>query len=81
MKTIKIDNKNLTAEEQKIVMKFFRQEPLTHAELKIAQKYSRSVKLALAEKQSAPVFNQVMLSSLKHGIETGATVSPAILKE
>lgn len=90
LKTIKIDNKNLTAEEQKIVMKFFRQEPLTHAELKIAQKYSRSVKLALAEKQSAPVFNQVMLSSLKHGIETGATtfekleksgVSPAILKE
>lgn len=90
LKTIKIDNKNLTAEEQKIVMKFFRQEPLTQAELKIAQKYSRPVKLALAEKQSAPVFNQVMLSSLKHGIETGATtfekleksgVSPAILKE
>lgn len=90
LKTIKIDNKALTADEQKIMMKFFNLEPLTQAELKIAQKYSRTVKLALAEKQSAPVFNQVMLSSLKHAVETGAAtieqieksgVSPAIVKE
>ncbi len=90
LKTIKIDNKALTTEEQNIIMKFFKQESLTQAELKIAQKYSRPVKLALAEKQSAPVFNQVMLSSLKHSVETGATtiekleksgVSPDIIKE
>lgn len=90
LKTIKIDNKALTESEQQIVMKFFRQEPLTQAELKIAQKYSRPVKIALAEKQSAPVFNQVMLSSLKHSIETGATtiekleksgIDSAIIKE
>lgn len=90
LKTIKIENKALTADEQKIMMKFFNLEPLTQAELKIAQKYSRTVKLALAEKQSAPVFNQVMLSSLKHAVETGAAtieqieksgVSPAIVKE
>lgn len=73
LKTIKIENKALTAEEQSIMMKFFRQEPLTQTELKLAQKYSRPVKLALAEKQSAPVFNQVMLSSLKHALDTGAT--------
>jgi len=73
LKTIKIENKALTAEEQNIMMKFFRQEPLTNAELKLAQKYSRPVKLALAEKQSAPVFNQVMLASLKHALDTGAT--------
>lgn len=80
LKTIKINNKALTAEEQNIIMKFFKQEPLTKAEMQIAQKYSRPVKLALAEKQSAPVFNQVMLSSLKHGIESGATTIAQIEK-
>lgn len=80
LKTIKIENKTLTKQEQQIMMKLFRQEPLTQLELKVAQKYSRAVKLALAEKQSAPVFNQVMLSSLKHAVETGAATMEKLEK-
>lgn len=73
LKTLKIGERNLTAKEQSIIQRFFRNEKLTDEELKIAQKYSRTVKLALAEKQSAPVFNRVMLSSLKEALESGAT--------
>lgn len=80
LKTLKIQNKTLTAEEQKIMQKFLSNETLSAQEAKIAQKYSRAVKLALAEKQSAPVVNQIMVSSLQSALNSGATTIEQIEK-
>lgn len=80
LKTLKIQNRNLTAEEQKIMQKYFSKEALSAEEMKVAQKYSRAVKLALAEKQSAPAVNQIMVSSLQSAINSGATTIEQIEK-
>lgn len=80
LKTLKIQGKALTAQEQTIMQKFFANKALTEEELKVAQKYSRTVKLALAEKQSAPVVNQILVSSLKSALDRGVTTMAQIEK-
>lgn len=71
IKNIKIDGKTLSADEQKIMQRFFRNEKLSPAELETAQKYSRQIKLALAERQSEPVVRMVELSALKQALNEG----------
>lgn len=80
LKTLQIKGKSLTTNEQKVMQKFFANEKLTAEELKIAQTYSRPVKLALAEKQSAPVVNQILVSSLKSALDRGVTTMEQIEK-
>jgi hypothetical protein len=87
---IKIDGKNLTKTERKIMLKVFNGENISNKEANTIGKVRRRVKLALAEKQSTPVVKQTMFSALQDALNRNiitmkqiekSNLNPEIIKE
>ncbi len=74
VKKATINGKNLTTSEQRLVKRLFRNDPtLTASEIEKAEELAKPVKMLLAEKQSQPVFERMLLCNIKSALERKVT--------
>lgn len=74
IKKATINGKKLSTSEQRLVKRLFRNDPtLTASEIEKAEELARPVKMLLAEKQSQPVFERMLLCNIKSALERKVT--------
>lgn len=76
MKAIKteINGKKLSTGEQRLVKRLFRNDPtLTASEIEKAEELAKPIKMHLAELQSKPVFDRMLLCNIKSALERKVT--------
>ena len=74
IKQAKHNGKKLTTSEQRLVKRLFRNDPtLTASEIEKAEELAKPVKMLLAEKQSQPVFERMLLCNIKSALERKVT--------
>lgn len=74
IKKATINGKKLSTSEQRLVKRLFRNDPtLTASEIEKAEELARPVKILLAEKQSQPVFERMLLCNIKSALERKVT--------
>ena len=70
----RVDNRPLTRREKRFVARLLNNDAgLSKTQKKAAEKYVRAVKANLAEKQSEPVYNRLMLSMMKDALNRNIT--------
>lgn len=73
-KARKFNQEKLTTSEQRLVRRLFRNDPtLTASEIEKAEELAKPVKMYLAEQQSNPVFNRMLLCNIKSALERKVT--------
>lgn len=74
VKKATINGKNLTTSEQRLVKRLFRNDPtLTASEIEKAEELAKPIKMYLAEKQSQPVFERMLLCNIKSALQRKVT--------
>ena len=74
IKQAKHNGKKLSTSEQRLVKRLFRNDPtLTAAEIDKAEELSKPVKMFLAEQQTNPVFEKMLLCNIKSALERKVT--------
>jgi len=78
---IEIKGKKLTASEQRLVKRLFRNDPtLTASEIEKAEELAKPIKMYLAEKQSQPLFERMLLCNIKSALERKVTTMEKLKK-
>ena len=73
-KARKFNQEKLTTSEQRLVRRLFRNDPtLTVSEIEKAEQLAKPVKMYLAEQQTNPVFNRMLLCNIKSALERKVT--------
>ena len=73
-KARKFNQEKLTTSEQRLVRRLFRNDPtLTASEIAKAEELAKPVKMYLAEQQTNPVFNRMLLCNIKSALERKVT--------
>ena len=76
-----IKGKRLTASEQRLVRRLFRNDPtLTASEIEKAEELAKPIRMYLAEKQSKPVFERMLLCNIKSALERKVTTIEKLKK-
>lgn len=73
-KSTKINQQKLTTSEQRLLKRLFRNDPtLTATEIEKAEELAKPVKMYLAEQQTKPVFDRMLLCNIKSALERKVT--------
>jgi hypothetical protein len=81
VKKATINGKNLTTSEQRLVKRLFRNDPtLTASEIEKAEELAKPVKMLLAEQQTNPVFERMLLCNIKSALERKITTIEKLKK-
>ena len=81
VKHAEIGGKKLTTSEQRLVRRLFRNDPtLTTSEIEKAEELAKPVKMLLAEKQSQPLFDRMLLCNIKSALERKVTTIDKLKK-
>ena len=81
VKKATINGKNLTTSEQRLVKRLFRNDPtLTASEIEKADELAKPVKMLLAEQQTNPVFERMLLCNIKSALERKITTIEKLKK-
>lgn len=78
---MKIHHNRLTTSEQRLVKRLFRNDPtLTVSEIEKAEELAKPIKMYLAEKQSQPLFERMLLCNIKSALERKVTTIEKLKK-